>query len=47
MVDRRSVDTLAAHLLAGIPPHGPRFVQQKKTAENEWTDVALLVMRFW
>ena len=47
MVDRRSVDTLAAHLLTSIPPHGPRFVQLKKTPETEWTDVALLVMRFW
>ena len=46
-VDRSSVDGLAGVLLREIPPHGPTFIKQEKTADTPWPDVALQAMRVW
>ena len=46
-VDRESVDPLTVVLLKDIPPHGPLFVRETKTADTPWTEVALSAMRLW
>ena len=46
-VERGTVDKLAVVLLREIPPYGPDFVKKHKTADTQWEEVALEVLREW